>query len=113
MFRETLPPDLLERADELRALDVPLPEDGKISISVAFHLARLRRFLVQSRIKRTRQLLDELPAEDVLAATASLTNLMQEKRSVDEDLDRLSRLVPKSISAGLDQGTIVQDSGRL
>jgi DNA primase len=113
MLRETVPPDLIELADRLHALNAPLPEDGKVTVAVAFHLARIRQYRVLARLERTRQLLDELPLEDRAAALNTIAGLMNEKRTVDEDLNRLSRLALQSTRSGIDQGTIVQDSGKL
>jgi len=105
MFRETLPAAQQELADELRGLDVPLPDGGKTSVAVAYHLARLRQFDLQSRLARTQALLAEVDDGDRPAALAGLARLMDERHAVERDLDWISR---KTVQLG--QGTIDQDS---
>lgn len=113
MFRETLPDDLQRQADELRTLDVPLPDDGKISVAVASHLARLRRFQLEVQLSRATDLLPELAAEDRPPAVANLAELMRQRYQVERELDQLSQRALQSISHAPDHGTMDQDSGRL
>jgi len=114
MFRETLPEEVRERADELYGRDVPLPDDGRVSVAVDFHLARLRHFRVQAQHARASQLLDDVDPADRSAAIARLAGLMAERRQLEHELDRLSRLAIQTGTAlQPDQGTIDQDSGSL
>jgi DNA primase len=114
MFRETLPAEVREQADELYGVDVPLPHEGTVSIAVDFHLARLRHFRVRAQHARVSEILEDVDPGDRSAAVARLASLMAERRQLEQELDRLSRLAIQS-GAVLqpDQGTIDQDSGSL
>jgi hypothetical protein len=114
MFCETLPEEVRERAAELHALDVPLPDDGKAGVAVESLLARLRRVRLEAQLQRGSQLLEEVSPEDRGAALAHLAELMRERRTLEEELDRLSiRALQAPVVGRADQGTMDQDSGRL
>jgi len=99
MFRETLPPELQERGDELLALDEPLPVDNKLSVGVAYYLARLRLFRIEVQLDRGAQLLADVESEDRPKAVADLARLMEERRETEQALDRLSQMVLQSTPA--------------
>lgn len=113
MFRDALPESLHETADGLRALDVPPPDEGKLSVAVAYHLARLRQFRIRAEETRASQLLHDVDAEGQAKAVESLRELMQKRQQVEQDLDRLSKLILQAGALTVDQGTIDHDSGRL
>jgi DNA primase len=110
MLREELPEDTRETADGLRALDVPLPEDGKITVAVQYHLARRQQFELQEQLSRATDALSEAATEDRQMAVNNLADLMDQRRTLERALDHLSRLVVQAASV---QGTMDQDSGRL
>ncbi|HEX6506977.1 MAG TPA: DNA primase [Chloroflexota bacterium] len=90
MFREELDDETAAYADELRVHDDPLPEDGKISVAVEFHLTRLRQAQLDSQYRRAASLLEDMTAEDRAAATSTVAALMAERLTLERELDRLS-----------------------
>ena len=105
MFRETLPEDVRPAADELRALEPPPPDDGKVSVAVAYHLARLRQFRVQAQLSRVRDALQDIDPGDRQGTVESLAVLMSERLKIEEELERLSRqAVQSSGAAHLESG---------
>jgi DNA primase len=93
MFRETLPPEFVPHADALREIQVPLPEDDKLSVAIDYHLARMQHFRIQNRHMRASQLLNDVSADDRGALLASLADLMSQRQQLERSLDRLSQLV--------------------
>lgn len=105
MFRETLPEDVRPAAGELRALEPPPPDDGKVSVAVAYHLARLRQFRVQAQLSRVRDALQDIDPGDRQGTVESLAVLMSERLKIEEELERLSRqAVQSSGAAHLESG---------
>ncbi|GAC1634919.1 MAG: hypothetical protein NVS4B2_22000 [Chloroflexota bacterium] len=96
IFRETLPASVHDHADRLRAIEHPLPADGKISLAVAYHLARLYLLRLESEMNRTTQLLEDVAHEDRSLATANLGKLMEERRETEQALNRLSQQVAQA-----------------
>lgn len=111
LFRESLSQTARERSDELRALDVPLPEDGKISVTVAQHLLRIRQLRLQAKLGRVRQLLEDIDVDDRGEMLGRVAGLFQEKQRIDRDLEELSKQAIRTTATGSGQGTIDQDSG--
>jgi hypothetical protein len=112
MFRESLPEEVRERADELHEARAPLQED-KISVNVESHLARMRYFRVKAQQARIQSLLQDVDAEGNQQAILSLAELERKQLEINQALDRLSRLTIRAGRSPVDQGTIDQDSGRL
>jgi DNA primase len=113
MLRETFPEDVRVVADELHARDVPVPEDAKLSVAVSLHLARLKLFRTLAQIDRVKTMAADLPPKDAMIPYANLADLYGERLRLAHELEQLSRLVHRSARSEMDQGTIVQDSGRL
>lgn len=125
MFRETLPEEVRAHADGLRGLAIPPPADGKLSVAIEFHLARLRRFRILAQLNRTRELLPDLDSSDQSTAIASLGTLNQRLLELQHQLEHLSQIIlqagPSTDQiayavtgrAPTAQGTIDHDSGRL
>lgn len=102
MLRETLPEAAREKADFLRSMEVPLPDDDKISLAITYHLTRLRHFRLQAQQARASQFLHDVDAEGKSTAVASLAQLIRERQEVEQHLDRLSRetLQRSAVQAG-------------
>jgi hypothetical protein len=93
VFREELPDEVREIADALRGKSVPPPPDGKLSLAVKLHLARLRHARLQVQLARATQLLGTMASEDQAAMASNLATLTQEKLAVDAELRSLQQLV--------------------
>jgi len=105
MFRDTLSEELRSRCDELRSMDYPLPDDGKLSIAIAYHLARLHHFRIQSRLSRARYLLEDVGVEDRQGAVTGLAELIRSRHELEQELERLSQMaVQSSVIARFDSG---------
>ena len=96
MFRETLAGEVLARADSLRSADSPLPGDGRISLAVELHLARIEEFRVLAKLERGVQIESELSPEDRKRALEQFAALHQERHELDRRLDTLSQMVSQS-----------------
>lgn len=97
LFRDSLPEDLRPVADRLRGRSAPLPPDGKVSVGVKLHLARLAQTRLHAQLARATELLQSMPPEDQASAAESITSLMQEKRRVDEEIARLQGISPRPL----------------
>jgi hypothetical protein len=93
VLRETLPGDTRELADGLRGKELPLPLDGQLSLAVAYHLTRLRRFRLLREMKRAQDAMQAMAAEDQPAAVAQVAQMHTQQREIEMALDRLSQLV--------------------
>lgn len=102
MFRGSLPAELIAEADDLHAKNVPLPQEGKVSLAVAFHLARIQYFRLEAELKRATQVLGDVAVEDKAGALASVANLMKRRQDVEQDLERLSRQIGQSTGSAHD-----------
>lgn len=96
LFRETLEPQLQARADTLLAMNEPLPDDGKVSVAVAYYLARLRLFRIVTQLRRASEMVNQMGSDDSKDAIASVSRLMAERLETEEDLGRLSELAVRS-----------------
>jgi hypothetical protein len=110
-FRESLPETLRSRADALRTPEAPLPEEEKVTVAVAFHLARLRQFRLRSDLRRATETLQTLAPEDQRIAADQIGSLHRAELEIERALDELSRQAVQASTA--DYGTMDQDSGRL
>ncbi len=110
MFRNTLSDAAKERADTLLALDEPLPADGRISLAVAYYLARLHLFSVDVQMTRATEAMHDAASEDRTMAMVGLGRLMEERRQTEHELNYLSQVVLRSGGA-LDQGTMDHEAG--
>lgn len=100
MLRETIPEDLRELADELYGREAPLPDDGKISVAVAFHLARLRQFRLQAQLERAGQTLVDVDDEGKPLAIAAMRDLMSALLETEHTLDGLSKQMLQASTGG-------------
>ncbi len=89
-LREDMEESLREYADDLRAQDSPLPDDGKFSVAVDLHLTRIRHANVDVQYRRASKVLEEMAAEDRAAALVRIAELIAERRALDEQLEALS-----------------------
>lgn len=96
LFRAHLSADEAEVADSLRGRSTPLPGDGKTSIAVAYHLARLRHFRLQADLLQASQTLGDVSPEDRPAVTEAVLRMTAERKEIEVMLDELSRQVIKS-----------------
>lgn len=101
IFREHLSEEEREVADTLRARGEPLPPEGKTSVAVAYHLARLRQFRIQADLRQAQQALTEIAAGDRAAVTAAVGRLTVERQEIERSLDELSRQVIRGGQAPL------------
>lgn len=95
-FRDRLPEEARTVADELRALRVPLPPEGKVSIAVHLYLARLKQVRVQSQLTEARQHLQEMAPADQARVLADLRKLTEQKHEADQELRRLHQAALKA-----------------
>jgi DNA primase len=109
-FREGLPEETREVADDLRERRSPLPPEGKVSIAVRLYLARLRQVRVQSELADARQHLAAMERDDQASMLHALVKLTEAKHAADQDLRELHQVAIKAGSF-IPQGTIDQESG--
>lgn len=111
-FRERLSDEARTLADVLRQNDYPLPPEGKVSVDVASHLARILKFRIEAQLARVTNLMPDTDRDGAKAAMAEVLKLNGQRQYIDQTLDRLSRW-DVDIENLTTQGTIDQDSGRL
>ncbi|MGH2442671.1 MAG: DNA primase [Chloroflexota bacterium] len=113
MLRESLPEDVRELADELQKREVPMPDDNRIGMAVAYHLARRQHFALQSQLARISDALQDVEPEERQQGVAALNRLMIEKLEVEHSLDALSKTIVRGAERPEShvQGTIDHESG--
>jgi DNA primase len=99
LFRETLPVELRQEADEIRGRNVPLPEDDRLELVVSFHATRLRQFRLEAQLELAQQLLAEPENEASVELRAEAARLQLEMCEVQEALEQLSIQISRSRSA--------------
>ncbi len=95
-LRETLPEEIRLLADKLRDRNEPLPDEGKVSVAVELHIARLRRLRLGVQLARISQAFSDVDADGRAEAEASVGRLTTEQQQLDELLNQLSQSVLRS-----------------
>ncbi len=101
MLRESLPEVVRTRADELRKADAPLPEENRVNVGVAYHVARLNRVRLQTQLVRVSETLADVDSSGMPAAIAALGRLNDEQQRLDQLLNDLSLTLLKASTGGL------------
>jgi DNA primase len=112
-LRETIPQGLRDRADELRASYQAPTDLVPPSVNIAYHLARLRAVRLRSEVEQLHEAMAHMDPDEMVSATQLLGRLYDEREKVDVSLDQLSKSLLRAAGGGPDQGTMLQDSGRL
>ncbi len=93
LFRESLPEDVREIADNLRGRRAPLPPEGKTSLAVRLILARLQQARLQRQLRSAIETLKAMPADDQLAANQNLGSLYLQIKEMEGEVRDLEMLV--------------------
>jgi DNA primase len=90
-LRETIPEDLHELADGLHGRNLPIPDDRRIPVAIAYHRARIDRFRLQAQLQRAGQTLADVDPDLRTEAVAGIGRLTSDLHEVERRLDDISR----------------------
>jgi hypothetical protein len=91
LLRETIPEPIRDLADSLHQRATPLPEDGKIRIAIALHIARIERFRTLAQLTRAGQALGDVDIEGQAEAVAAVGRLTTRLNELERRLEELSK----------------------
>jgi DNA primase len=91
LLRDTIPEPMRDLADRLNQRATPLPEDGKVGIALALHVARIERFRALAQLTRAGQALGDVDIEGQAEAVAAVGRLTTRLNELERRLEDLSK----------------------
>jgi DNA primase len=91
LLRDTIPEPMRDLADRLNQRATPLPEDGKVGIALALHVARIERFRTLAQLTRAGQALGDVDIEGQAEAVAAVGRLTTRLNELERRLEDLSK----------------------
>jgi DNA primase len=91
MLRETIPQQIRDLADALHARAIPLPDESKIGVGIALHVARIERFRTLAQLARAGQTLGDVEPDGRAGAVEAVGRLTAGLNELERRLESLSK----------------------